>query len=200
MKRAITLLLALVLVPLSMGCGSVDDTSGNPTASGGKNKGGIDSLETGLVVAKTPVGLNGTPFVGDFWFGTDLICSGVSSCELMVTGDTTISFKCPKHLFVPRTAYGNPAKTIEVTWTADSDWGLAPKGTYGDQDGATYQVETKVDGKNIVLYAHGLWDDGLIVQGNDLVYNNKPSGNVSADLKVVTLIGLEDTFTLTLVE
>jgi hypothetical protein len=204
-----TLFCALCLVPLSMGCGSVDDTSGNPTASGGKNKGGIDqTLETGLVVAKTPVGLNGTLFVGDFWFGTDLICSGVSVCELTVTGDTTVSFKCPEHLFVPKTAYGDPTKTTEVTWTADSDWGLAPKGTYHTEpsnfDG---QVKTWVEGDKILLDFDGTTIGA--VNGDKFAWKEPGGslyiGSITDDLKTityhrVTASGKEVDVTLTFVE
>lgn len=208
MKRFM-IVLSLPLA-FAMGCGdspsdtsTPDDVGGNPDNGGGPG-GDVGTVQSGLVVAKAPEGLS-----GDFYFAGDLLCSGASSCEANVEGQIEIKFVCPNHLFVPKTVGGADKKVIidangewkvTVTWDNPGDWGLSPNGTYTWQNNDKYQVETKVEGSTIRLYAHGLWDDGLNVQGSELVYDSKPSGNISDDLKTVTLIGLEDTFVLTLVE
>ncbi len=198
------LLALLCLVPLAMGCGSSAGSNGNGSAT--KDGGGLDNdgggttdtgSKSGLIVAKAPSG-----FVGDFYFGSDLTCASANSCEASVTGSIKVEFKCPKHLFLPKFASSDPKKDTQIVWTAPGDWGLAPNGTYRDQDDATYQVETKLEGGVIKLYVYGLADHGVLVQGNQMHSGSKKAGSISDNLKTITLLGPtpEDTFILTLVE
>ncbi|MBI5369666.1 hypothetical protein HZA85_00520 [Candidatus Uhrbacteria bacterium] len=200
------ILVLCVPLALAMGCGT-DDQAARDLANCQKKGGcgadaGDNTNQSGLVLATAPNDLTGKPLVGDFYFDENLACSSVSTCEASVTGVVTVQIRCPKHLILPKTATGDPKKTTTVVWNQPGDWGLAPKGLYRFGNG-TYEVETKIGDKGVKMVVYGLWDDGVLVHGSNLVYyNGKDSGNISDDLKTITLIGLDpnDIFVLTLVE
>lgn len=205
-----------VSVPLAiaMGCGSEGSSDGNGpkeclgvcTPVDNDASGSTDTApQSGTVVAMAPDGLT-----GDFYFADTLTCTGTSSCEASVEGSVTVEFKCPKHLFLPKSAVGDPTKDQQITWKDPGDWGLAPNGTYSKEDGNEHTVKTTMEntsGQHQVL----LWEDEDVigaVSGNTFSWDAeyaKYSGTVSDDLKtivyhIVAKNGNEIDETLTLVE
>lgn len=199
--------------------------------------GGVGTIRSGLVVARAPNDLEGQPFVGDFYFGNPekvarwwryschededkscegeeedprtLACQDANSCEVEAEGEVTIEFRCPKHLFLPRTVSGNPDAPTSVSWNAPGDWGLAPNGTYYHEE-AQHEADVKT------YIAQGqilLRDDGDIVgavTGSSFAWTTEggtiySNGSISDDLgtisyHMVTASGNEYDWTLTLVE
>lgn len=184
--------------------------------------GGVGTIRSGLVVARAPNDLEGQPFVGDFYFGNPekvarwwryschededkscegeeedprtLACQGANSCEIEAEGEVTIEFRCPKHLFLPRTVSGDPDAPTSVSWNTPGDWGLAPNGVYRYDDDTDYTFDVTTESKDgeIRLVADG--NKLGVVKGNSFAgvdtaveYTN---GVISEDLATITYHGI----------
>lgn len=194
MKRFMLQLAVSVPLAIAMGCGS--DGSDGPngpkeclgvcTPVDNDASGSTDTAvpQSGTVVAMAPDGLT-----GDFYFGNTLTCEASASCEASVEGMVEIEFKCPKHLFLPKSAVGDPAKDQQIVWTDPGDWGLAPSGTYLDeQDKFEGQVKTWLENSEILLDF-----DGTVigkVNGNKFSWTSnggtKYSGTIADDLRTIS--------------
>lgn len=206
MKTATSLIFALLLAFAGAGCAadSGTDPGANNGNTVGNNPDGNNTTGTktlALITATVPDGIS-----GDFYFGDNLACEGVNSCEAEVTGTIMVTFKCPQHLFLPK-VLTDPKKDQKVTWDNPGDWGLAPSGTYRDEKfKQDLTVSTSVEGQQILLDADGevlgaIAHDQFSWKSESGTY----TGTVSVDLKTITYhnqtpTGNEFDITLTLVE
>lgn len=201
-KNAAIALIALVLGLFALaGCeGAEDEGSTNnngyneddTNGSGGEDTNG--TIEAGLIVATAPNDPSGKPFVGDFSFDGNVVCAQVSVCEFEATGSVKVEFTHPIALFLNKFATANPDEDTQVSWDQPGDWGLAPNGTYRDDDGQEHAVQTIVEdvtGQEQILLQE---DGGTIgaVNGQEFsweepgrVYTMTYSGTIHADLATV---------------
>lgn len=198
-KNAAIALVALVLgLTFALaGCeGAGDDGStGNNGYVGDDSNGGGDdtngTLESGLVIATAPNDPSGQPFVGDFKFDNEVVCTNVSVCEFEATGSVKIEFTHPLALFLDKYATANSDEDQQVSWDKPGDWGLAPQGTYVDEeDGDEELVKTWIEADQILIESSGsivgaVERDKFSWETEDVAYSN---GTISLDLSTVSYV------------
>jgi len=163
----------------------------------------------------------------------DPVCVGTSSCEAQVLlndswripddtlkglredgvvteteeGKVEAGFKCPNHLFVPKFVSPDSDKAVEVSWNQPGDWGLAPNGTYRDENNSESEYSTTVGQEGVLLLEYG----SIIgrIQGQAFSWETEAGstveGMISEDLKTITFEWTyandeSSTSTLTLIE
>jgi len=184
---SVIIAVALTLFALA-GCENAGDSN---TGNNYQGDGYIDNSEdssgvitTGLVVATAP-----NEFVGDFSFNGEVVCTGVSVCEFEATGTVEVEFVSKDKLFLNKYAKANPDMDQEVNWDEPGDWGLAPNGTYYDEN-AKFEglVKTWVEDGQILLEFEGsiigaIKGDKFSWETDKAKHTN---GLISADLNLIS--------------
>lgn len=191
---AIALVLSLTFVLAGCEGGGDDGTSNNgynendSNGSGGEDTNG--TLESGLIVATAPNDPSDQPFVGDFKFHDEIVCTNVSVCEFEWIKGTSgkVEFTHPLALFLTKIAYPGPGETEQVSWDQPGDWGLAPQGMYSNEEGSEYLVETKLSDGVVKLIIHDFVEFGASIDRANIIGDDGETkiGQISVDLTTIT--------------
>jgi len=193
-----TLLIALLPLCLALGCGADLDNSDEANEAArhdeqarqdGINPDTGEPLFTVTLNANAPAGI-----VGDFLVKGDVACEATDTCEVKVVkidDQVEIELESPIHLFAPREYVPNAddnGTVVELNWTEEGSWGLAPNGAYVDSSNDSVRaVETGLDGDRVFMNM-GL--NVMVHVTGAAFYGEKPGvtleGTISDDLSLIT--------------